>query len=183
MLTRKRKRKNKDKFKLLIVPCLTHLVNKTNLNLPFSKQNVKEQFMSDNAYSTLSRSFILCWLLASKSYCLLVRSNWIEISDLFFQSFNPTYHLLLLFTIIISILLLRYSGYDENRHRQLQQIRCFVYTLSPFLLNFDYIYFPYFGNSSIANFHNEHTAQYQPASSPLIYVVLPAYFPKKKLFS
>ena len=64
MLTRKRKRKNKYKFKLLIVPCLTHLVNKKNLNLPFSKQNAKEQFMSDNAYSTLSRSFILCWLLS-----------------------------------------------------------------------------------------------------------------------
>ena len=55
-----------------------------NLNLPFFKRRPKEQFMSTNAYSTLSAFFILVRAPSSRSYLLLVKSNWTEISDLCF---------------------------------------------------------------------------------------------------
>ena len=55
-----------------------------NLNLPFFKRRPKEQFTSANAYSTLSAPFILVQASFSRSYLLLVKSNWTEISDLCF---------------------------------------------------------------------------------------------------
>ena len=55
-----------------------------NLNLPFFKRRPREQFMSANAYSTVLTSFILVWASFSRSYLPLVKSNWIEISDLCF---------------------------------------------------------------------------------------------------
>ena len=55
-----------------------------NLNLPVFKRRPREQFMSANAYSTLLTPFILVRASFSRSYLLLVKSNWIEISDLCF---------------------------------------------------------------------------------------------------
>ena len=55
-----------------------------NLNLPFFKRRPRERFMSTNAYSTLSAPFILVQPSFSRSYLLLVKSNWTEISDLCF---------------------------------------------------------------------------------------------------
>ena len=65
-----------------------------NLNLPFFKRRPREQFMSANAYSTLSTSFILVRASFSRSYLLLVKSNWIEISDLCFPA---------LYTLVLEI--------------------------------------------------------------------------------
>ena len=67
------------------------------LNLPFLKRKPREQFMSANAYSTLSAPFILVRASFSRSYLLLVKSNWTEISDLCF---------LALYTFVLGIKLL-----------------------------------------------------------------------------
>ena len=59
-----------------------------NLNLPFFKRRPREQFMSANAYSIPSASFILARASFYKSYLRLVKSNWIEISDLCFLALH-----------------------------------------------------------------------------------------------